>query len=130
MPEAQPDPVTVIDEMINSVLARPPMHGADTIQGLEILIRTLLGLRDVWAPQPEVRVPWKRVYGEWIAQFFGDTSPNNAAAFHRLALRFKWKPGETYREHEDTWPVILEFYKELVRREREAAVVSEKSESP
>jgi len=117
----EPDPVEMIDRMIDSILARPPMYGADTIQGLESLLMVLLGLRAVWAPLPEVKVPWKTVYGEWTAQFFGDTSPNNLTAFARLSDKFGWKLGETYQDHEDTWPKVLAFYEELVRREREAA---------
>ena len=117
----EPDPVETIDEMIDSILARPPMHGAGDIQGLESLLMALLGLRGVWAPLPEVKVPWKTVYAEWTAEYFCDTSPNNLAAFARLSKKFGWKLGETYQEHEDTWPKALAFYEELVRREREAA---------
>jgi hypothetical protein len=120
MTEPIKDPVKRIDELIDHILKYPEMHGADTIQTLECLLMALLALRQTWAPVPDM-VPWRSVYGKWAYEYFNDKSPNNCASFGRLVNKFGWERGDTYRDHEDTWPDVIEFYKELVWRTREAA---------
>jgi len=114
-----------IDEMIDSILRRPGMHGVGDPQGLEAQMMTLLTLRHQLAPLPDVSVPWKSIYGKWGAEYFGDKSPNNAAIFSRLVEEFDWAPGTTYQDEANAaaWPKIIEFYEELVRRERAAAEI-------
>lgn len=115
------DPLATIDESLDSILKRPGMHGAERILTLETLVCHLLGLREIWAPQPSGgrRGGWGPVYNVWVKEYFG--SSNSLSAAGRLSRKFEWAPDATMHDHPETWPKILAFYAEWVRREREVA---------
>ncbi len=112
--------IDVIDRRIDHILKKSGMWGAINPQGLESLIRVLLDLRESWAPLPELEWQGGAIYNLWCVEYFG--SHSNLSAAGRLAEKFGWKSDDvSYVDHEKTWPEVVEFYAELVRRERAAA---------
>lgn len=119
--EEEKDVVGVLDNVLDAVLARPLMFGASDPMSLEILVRLVLGIRNTWAPEPGNPLPWDTAYGRWIAEFFGDETPNNLAAGSRLMQKFGLdRDVYTREENKGVWEEVTGFYKELVRRTREA----------
>lgn len=112
--------LSYVDEIIDSTLARPMMHGAHDPHTLEILILQALSIRYHLCRDPGAKLLGvQSIYSRWSHEYFGTMSA--VVSSSRLCAKFGWSIKESCRDHPDTWPKIIDFYKELVRRERESA---------
>lgn len=117
-----------VDEIIDSTLARPAMYGAHDPHTLEILLLQALSIRSHLCQKGDTPLMGvNSIYSRWSREYFGTSSA--AISSWRLRAKFGWSSKETYGDHPDTWPKIINFYKELVRREREAAQKAKDNET-
>jgi hypothetical protein len=116
---ARPDPVSEIDDMLESILSRPSMHGASDVYTLEALVLNFLNLRRLWEPHPEDQL-FHSVLQRWKKEHFQLQHPGSASPATLLLETLEWNSEVSHDapQNRSSWRRAVSFYHELVRREK------------